>query len=117
MKRKTGALLLAGMIMATVAVVMAWDMTDSHRDIGSNRYIEADATVVANFNEYMRVTAFDRDAYGRWYSSHPSGWTKEVYRHYGGGVGSTFVSAACNAWAIDQNGDSRDYASTSARVP
>ena len=117
MKRKTGALLLAGMIMATVAVVMAWDMTDSHRDIGSNRYIEADATVVANFNEYMRVTAFDRDAYGRWYSSHPGGWTKDVYTHYGGGVGSTFVSAACNAWAIDQNGDSRDYASTSARVP
>jgi len=115
--RKIMALALAGMIVATVAVVFAWDMTDTDSHVGSHGYVRADATVRANFNEYLRVTAYTRYAGGSWYSSHPSGWTLDESISYGGGIGNTYVSASCNVWAKDEYNVPRDYASASARVP
>jgi uncharacterized protein RhaS with RHS repeats len=116
MNRKMVALVLAGAMIA-VPIVLAWDMTDTDSDVGSHGYVRADATVRANFNEYLRVTAYTRYAGGSWYSSHPSGWTLDESISYGGGIGSTFVSAACSVRAIDENNHQRDYASASARVP
>ena len=74
MKRKTGALLLAGMIMTTVAVVMAWDKTDL--DIDQGRYGIAIAVVRANFDYEGHCIASEHSHDGGFKPGYtpPSGW-------------------------------------------
>ena len=115
MNRKMVALVLAGMMVATVAVVFAWDMTDSDTQTGT--WGIAIAVVRANFDENLRVTAYTRYAGGSWYSSHPSGWTLDESISYGGGIGSTFVFQSHTTYIKDNNGVLKDTVYASAQVP
>ena len=113
------ALVLAGMMVATVATVLAWDMTDTDSDVGSHGYVQADATVRANFNEYLRVTAFDRDHDGGWKPGvdPPSGGDYSYTESHGGGIGSTFVSQSHTTYIKDNNGVVKETVYAYARVP
>jgi len=111
------ALALAGMIVATVAVVFAWDMTDSDTQTGT--WGIAITVVRANFDENLRVTAFDRDHDGGWKpgASHPSGWYYTCSESHGGGIGSTFVSQSHTTRIKDSEGHTKETVYASARVP
>ena len=119
MKRKTGALLLAGMIMATVAVVLAWDDTDM--DIKQGSYGIAIATVRANYNAQGKITAWDGDWDGGWKpgASHPSGW--KVYNNGNKGTIGSYpydgVWADSYTYICDQYNRIREYVSASASLP
>jgi len=81
MKRKMVALVLAGMIVATVATVLAWDKTDLDTETGA--YGIAIAVVRANFSN-GDIVASDHDHDGGWKPGYspPSGWDKDVDHEY-----------------------------------
>ena len=116
MNRKMVALVLAGAMIA-VPIVLAWDMTDSDTQTGT--WGIAIAVVRANFDENLRVTAFDRDHDGGFKPGvdPPSGWDYSYTESHGGGTGSTFVFQSHTTYIKDNNGVLKDTVYASAQVP
>ena len=122
MNRKMVALVLAGMIVATVATVLAWDDTDM--DIKQGSYGIAIAVVRANYNAQGKITAWDGDYDGGWKPgvTPPEGWSATNVGNCGTIPDKDYppwdsVWADSYTYILDQYNRIKEYVSASASLP
>ncbi len=121
MNRKMVALVLAGMIVATVATVLAWDKTDLDTETGA--YGIAIAVVRANFSN-GDIVASDHDHDGGWKPgvTPPEGWSATNVGNCGTIPDKDYppwdsVWADSYTYILDQYNRIKEYVSASASLP
>jgi len=117
MNRKMVALVLAGMIVATVTTVLAWDDTDL--DVHSGTWVTSISVVRANYDAQGKITAWDHDHDGGWKSgvTPPSGWYTTFVEDHGLASDNTYCYQWRREYAKDENNITQESVLSYARLP